>query len=334
MSGSVSPLPWTGNKGCIYTTIDAFMPPHRTYVEACMGSAEVFLRKKPVEKEIINDYNGDLVRLFRVLQRNENLERLIGRLFLSFNSEQIFRANKALLAEVPNILDDLTETSVIIENTQWNDFDLAVAFYENQVFSFSSTGKNFAITKKDMTKRFGRLIAACARLRNATIMHRDYKDCISYGAGEDAFILLDPPYKGTVGSSFLRDYAWAIEDAIEKDRRLDDQDMAQYFHEDAGLKDKLASMVWGVEVYRGELFGKIECSLKEEMTPAEEEILKDYITGQNSDGWGEHFEQQPIDTEDGDLYVSFWNCGDDYAIMTQDELDAYIESQGMKMGGM
>lgn len=150
MSGSVSPLPWTGNKGCIYTTIDAFMPPHRTYVEACMGSAEVFLRKKPVEKEIINDYNGDLVRFFRVLQRNENLERLIGRLFLSFNSEQIFRANKALLAEVPNILDDLTETSVIIENTQWNDFDLAVAFYENQVFSFSSTGKNFAITKKDM----------------------------------------------------------------------------------------------------------------------------------------------------------------------------------------
>lgn len=32
----------------------------------------------------------------------------------------------------------------------------------------------------------------------------------------------------TVGSSFLRDYAWAIADAIEKDRRLDDPDMAQY----------------------------------------------------------------------------------------------------------
>ncbi len=65
----------------------------------------------------------------------------------------------------------------------------------------------------------------------------------------------DDPF--TVGSSFLRDYAWAIEDAIEKDRRLDDQDMAQYFHEDSGLKNKLASMVWGVEVYRGELFGKM-----------------------------------------------------------------------------
>ena len=137
-----------------------------------------------------------------------------------------------------------------------------------------------------------------------------------------------------VGDAFIRDYAEMIREAVDQERDRDDQDMAQYFHEDAGLKDKLASMVWGVEVYRGELFGKIECSLKEEMTPAEEEILKDYITGQNSDGWGEHFEQQPIDTEDGDLYVSFWNSGDDYAIMTQDELDAYIESQGMKMGGM
>lgn len=197
MSGSVSPLAWTGNKGCIYKTIDAFMPPHRTYVEPCMGSAEVFLRKAPVPKEIINDYNGDLVKFFRVLQRSEKLAYLLGRLYLSFNSEELFRANKALLADVPNILDDLTETAVIIENADWQDIELAVAFFENQTFSFSSTGKTFAIAKKDMTKRFGRIVAACSRLRNAIIMHRDYKDCINYAAGKDTFILLDPPYKGT-----------------------------------------------------------------------------------------------------------------------------------------
>jgi len=197
LSGSVSPLPWTGSKGCIYTTIDAFMPPHKSYVEACMGSAEVFLRKRPSEREIINDYNGDLVKFFRVLQRSEKLAYLIGRLYLSFNSEQLFKANKAMLADVPNILDDLTETSVIIENADWSDIEKAVAFFENQIFSFSSTGKTFAIAKKDMTKRFGRLVAACSRLRNAVIMHRDYKDCIAYAAGKDTFILLDPPYKGT-----------------------------------------------------------------------------------------------------------------------------------------
>ena len=173
------------------------MPPHKTYVEPCMGSAEVFLRKKPSEREIINDYNGDLVKFFRVLQRSEKLAYLIGRLYLSFNSEQLFKANKAMLADVPNILDDITETSIIIENADWSDIEKAVAFFENQIFSFSSTGKTFAIAKKDMTKRFGRLVAACSRLRNAVIMHRDYKDCISYAEGKDTFILLDPPYKGT-----------------------------------------------------------------------------------------------------------------------------------------
>lgn len=199
MSESVSPLPWTGNKGCIYTTIDAFMPPHKVYIEPCMGSAEVFLRKQPAEKEIINDYNGDLVKFFRVLQRNEKLAYLLGRLYLSFNAEQLFKANKAMLANVPNVLDDVTETAVIVENAEWHDIELAVAFIENQTFSFSSTGKTFAIAQKDMTKRFGRLVAACSRLREAIILHRDYKDAIAYAAGKDTFILLDPPYKGTEG---------------------------------------------------------------------------------------------------------------------------------------
>ena len=111
-------------------------------------------------------------------------------------------------------------------------------------------------------------------------------------------------------------------------------DMAEFFDKDDGVKAKLVSAKWGVETYRGRLFGRIECSLKEELTDAETEILTDWISGQNSDGYGEHFEQQPIDTEDGDLYVSFWNSGDNYSIMTHDELDAYIDNQGMTMGGM
>lgn len=137
-----------------------------------------------------------------------------------------------------------------------------------------------------------------------------------------------------VGSKYLRDYQWAIEDALEADSATDEMDMAEFFNDDAGIKAKLVSARWGVEAYRGRLFGRIECSLKEKLTDAETEILTGWISGQNSDGYGEHFEQQAIDTEDGDLYVSFWNSGDDYAIMTRDELDEYIDNQGMTMGGM
>lgn len=138
----------------------------------------------------------------------------------------------------------------------------------------------------------------------------------------------------TVGNRYLRDFQWAIEDALEQDRVSDEMDMAEFFNDDDGVKAKLVSVRWGLEVYRGQLFGRIECSLKEELTAAETDILTDWIIGQNADGFGEHFEQQPIETEDGDLYVSFWNSGSDYSIMTHDELDAYIDHQSMTMGGM
>lgn len=137
-----------------------------------------------------------------------------------------------------------------------------------------------------------------------------------------------------VDSKFLRDYAWAIEEAIAKYNNLDEHNMAEYFDRDVALKNKLTCMSWGVELYRGRLFGKISCSLKEEMTDSEEEIMKDWIAGQNSDGWGEGFEQRAIDTEDGDLYVSFWESSYDYAVMAREELDEYIDNQSMTMGGM
>ena len=94
MSASTSPLPYTGNKSCIVNTILTVMPKHNVYIEPCMGSAEVFFRKPKAEREILNDYNGDLVNLFRTIQSNKKLVFLLGRLYLSINSELVFRQNK------------------------------------------------------------------------------------------------------------------------------------------------------------------------------------------------------------------------------------------------
>ncbi len=144
----------------------------------------------------------------------------------------------------------------------------------------------------------------------------------------------DEGFSSPVDGRFLKSYAWAVEEALEADTADDEMDMAEFFDEDDGVKAKLVSAKWGVEPYRGRLFGRIECSLKDKLTDAETKILTDWISGQNSDGYGEHFEQQPIDTEDGKLYVSFWSFDDNYSIMTRDELDAYIDDQSMTMGGM
>ena len=86
-----------------------------------------------------------------------------------------------------------------------------------------------------------------------------------------------------------------------------------------------------MELHGDRLFGRIDCSLKEALTA---EALRDWLTGQCSDGLGEGFEQQPIDTMDGELFVSFWNSGDDYAMMTEDEFDDYLQNTETQTGGM
>lgn len=101
----------------------------------------------------------------------------------------------------------------------------------------------------------------------------------------------DEGFSSPVDGRFLKSYAWAVENALEADTADDEMDMAEFFDEDDGVKAKLVSAKWGVETYRGRLFGRIECSLKEELTDAETEILTDWISGQNSDGY---FEEQGI----------------------------------------
>lgn len=175
------------------------MPEHSVYIEPCCGSAEIFFSKPRAEKEIINDYNGDLINLFRIVQNSDKLAFLLGRIFLSVNSEQIFKLNKERLRNTPNILDDATETANIVADASWEEVKNAVAFFENQVYSFSSTGQTFGIARRDIVQRIPRLISAYNRFHDAIILHRDYKDVIKELACEGCYIVLDPPYKGTEG---------------------------------------------------------------------------------------------------------------------------------------
>ena len=138
----------------------------------------------------------------------------------------------------------------------------------------------------------------------------------------------------TVGDSYLADSADEIVSALKEYTADDENDMASYYNEDDGVSEKLTSAVWSVELRGDRLFGRIDCSLKEALTAEETEALRDWLTGQCSDGLGEGFEQQPIDTMDGELFVSFWNSGDDYAMMTESEFDEYLQNTETQTGGM
>lgn len=138
-----------------------------------------------------------------------------------------------------------------------------------------------------------------------------------------------------VGNLYLKSYEWDIRELLEMEQSSPEDKMAQFFNDDENIKKKLVSAEWTVDEYKGKLYGRIDCQFKKELTESETEVFKNWLIGQCSDGFGEHFEQQPIDTEDGDLFVSFWNYSDSYFLCTEDELDDYIEElYGTQLGGM
>ena len=104
----------------------------------------------------------------------------------------------------------------------------------------------------------------------------------------------------------------AVRELLQQEQARDLNNMAHYFDGSESARAKLISAVWDVEEADGELFGVIRTGLREAFSPVEEREWIDELIGQAADGFGEGLEQREIHTDDGDLYVSFWNDGDDY----------------------
>ena len=79
-------IPWIGGKRRLADKLLPLFPAHECYVELFSGGAALFfLRKMPAKTEVLNDVNGDLVNLYRVVQHHleefvhqlghENLQR-------------------------------------------------------------------------------------------------------------------------------------------------------------------------------------------------------------------------------------------------------------------
>ena len=113
----------------------------------------------------------------------------------------------------------------------------------------------------------------------------------------------------------------------------EETEMTGYVGEQANIEDKLVYAEWSVETRNGNLYGKISCYFRESLTDEETERLKRTITGQNSDGFGESFEQHPVRVDSDDIYVSFWD-DKDYFLKTSTETDEYLQQGDIKMGGI
>ena len=102
-------------------------------------------------------------------------------------------------------------------------------------------------------------------------------------------------------------YEESIQKAVKQRGSDDGGNLMLYFDEERspGVKEKVLSAIPSVEIRGDELMGCTTVKLREPLTEPEMQDLQDYLKGQFSDGWGESFEQQEIQTSDGVLFVHF-----------------------------
>lgn len=70
-------VPWPGGKRRLAKHILPLIEgqPHRCYVEPFAGGAAILFMRTPAPVEVINDLNGELVRLYRCVRHH--LEELV-----------------------------------------------------------------------------------------------------------------------------------------------------------------------------------------------------------------------------------------------------------------
>jgi len=136
-----------------------------------------------------------------------------------------------------------------------------------------------------------------------------------------------------------------IAGAILRERRPEESErgLMEYYSEHDGVEQKVRSLQFAAETRDGKLWGVAECRVVGTLTPEEVELLKDYVSGQASDGFGEGFEQHAIKFSDGEMYAHLWSCNNNWSIQTEQELfspvhvpgtDPKAYEQAHQMGGM
>ena len=85
-------ISWPGGKSRLAQCILPLMPSHRCYVEPFCGGLGMFLSREPATDvvEVVNDLNGDLINLFRVVKYHS--QAFFDELDLCLNSREDFEA--------------------------------------------------------------------------------------------------------------------------------------------------------------------------------------------------------------------------------------------------
>ena len=95
--------------------------------------------------------------------------------------------------------------------------------------------------------------------------------------------------------------------------------LMHYYSRNDDIARKVRKVTFSAEVRDQKLWGVAECQVAGELTSVELTELKEFVSGQASDGFGEGFEQREISVPDGhEIYAHLWQW-ENWSIQTEQE---------------
>ena len=178
-------IPWIGGKRRLADRIIPQFPPHTCYVEVFAGGAALYFMRPPADVEVLNDVNGELINLYRVVKNH--LEEFVRQFKWALSSREVFK----WLQDTP------TQTLTDIQRA-------ARFFYlQQQAFGGKVDGQTWGTATTappiNLLRIEENLSAAHLRLSNASIENLDWYKCMERYDRPHTLFYLDPPYWETAG---------------------------------------------------------------------------------------------------------------------------------------
>jgi DNA adenine methylase len=180
------PIGYFGSKIRMAPEIVDLLPGHRGYIEPFAGSLSVLLAKPPVQMEVVNDLDRDLMTFWQVLR--DRPEDLIRACRLTPHSRAEYAACWPIVGEI----DDLERARrVWVKLSHGRNGTLRPTGWRNQE---SPTGRSSSVPRS-MQGFVARMEAVASRLTEVTLECLPALEIIErYGRAQTSMLYVDPPY--------------------------------------------------------------------------------------------------------------------------------------------
>ena len=179
-------IPWIGGKRRLAKHLLPLFPDHKCYVELFSGGAALFFMKDQSDTEVINDINGDIVNLYRVIKYH----------LTAFHEE--FR--RALISR------EMYEWAKITPPETLTDIQKAARFYFLQKMAFGGKveSRSFGVApsskpRMNLLRMEEDISEAHLRLSRVYIEKLPWDKCLLKYDRDYSFFYADPPYWETEG---------------------------------------------------------------------------------------------------------------------------------------